>query len=197
MKRMLLVLWIGALAMPVLITSDAARAGVGHGRGSCESRCPTCDKICRAEVVPTKEKKTTWDVECEDICIPAITFPWQKCCQPRCGKVITVNRLKKIEYECESCGCKWSIESLPCDCGNGHENGLGYSGNDEAGPSVTDAGATGSGFTGTRERNSDSVGLPGVKITTPDRYSPATSPNRGAVSADYFRFGPPLPEPSR
>jgi len=196
MKRMLLVLWIGALAVPALVTTITARAGVGHGHGCRESRCPTCDKICHAEIVPTKEKKTTWDVECEDICIPAITFPWQKCCQPRCGKVITVNRLKKIEYECESCGCKWSIESLPCECGHGHGGCLGEScsvGLDSHAPNLGDAK---SGAARTESAAPHTRVVPRVEIATPDVYRPANGQRRNSSPADYFRLGPPLPTAS-
>ncbi len=190
MNRLLLVVWAAAIAVSALVTVGAVRAGVGHGHdGCCEARCPSCDKTCRPESITTKEKKTTWDVECEDICIPAITFPWQKCCGPRCGKVITVNRLKKIEYECESCGCKWNIESLPCnsggncDCGHAHYGCLGDSG----------YGNPGSEVIGLGKPDWEKVGLPESSTASPGRTDSATRARRGSRSAEFLNLGPPLP----
>lgn len=80
----------------------------------CLARCPSCQHTCRAVPVTYNIKKSAYEISYKQICIPAITFPWQKCCEPRCGKVITVKKLHKVSYECERCGCKWKIE--PCGC---------------------------------------------------------------------------------
>lgn len=80
--------------------------------------CPQCDnKVCVPVPETVKEKKHCWTVECKDICIPHVKWPWQSCCDPpKCGKVRTVKVLKKIEYECESCGYKWDIKTVGCSC---------------------------------------------------------------------------------
>ena len=95
-----------------------------------EQSCATC----RARIETEKVEKTCFEVECKQKCIPKITFPWQKrhsgcdecdagcdnCegCAPGCGRVITVNTLKKRKYECEQPVCKWEIEAGCCDrCG--------------------------------------------------------------------------------
>lgn len=120
------------LALIVLVAIAPAPAAAQDGPGPVLQTsaicCPKCHHaVCCPEAVTEKEKKHCWDVECKEICIPAITFPWQKCDgSPRCGKVITVRVLKKHEYECEKCGTKWNIESCPagtapkdCACSGG------------------------------------------------------------------------------
>ena len=83
-------------------------------RGGCKSgcgqqvQCPSCQKYCKFEMETVKEKKSGWDVECKAICIPKITLPWQKCCTPKCAKMKYVRVLKKEEYECEHCQCKFT-----------------------------------------------------------------------------------------
>jgi hypothetical protein len=92
-----------------------ARAGGIQGHG-----CPECGcAVCRPVQVPVKEKQHCWEVECKQICIPAVRWPWESCCEPpRCGKVKTVKVLKKVEYECTKCGYKWEIQAVDCcPCG--------------------------------------------------------------------------------
>ncbi len=87
------------------------------GRLGCKT-CPQCDhKVCVPVPETVKEKKHCWTVECKDICIPHVKWPWQSCCEPpKCGKVRTIKVLKKVEYECESCGYKWDIKTVGCSC---------------------------------------------------------------------------------
>lgn len=88
------------------------------GHGPCKT-CPDCGcKVCVAEPEIVKEKKHCWNVECKDICIPHFKWPWESCCTPpKCGRVKTVKVLKKVEYECEKCGCKWHVTQVDCcDC---------------------------------------------------------------------------------
>jgi hypothetical protein len=103
---------VGLLAAAPMIAS----AGLGH-RHDC---CPDCgSSVCVPSFEKVKEKKHCWCVECEQICIPRFRWPWQSCCElPKCGRVKNVKRLKKIEYECEKCGCKWDVQSVGC-CENG------------------------------------------------------------------------------
>ncbi len=95
--------------------NDAAAAN-GHRahNGPCGTNCPRCHKYCQLEIVPTTVEKSCWEIECEEICIPAIRFPWEKCCEPKCGTVITVKKLKKVTYECPSCECVWTPVCNTC-----------------------------------------------------------------------------------
>jgi hypothetical protein len=81
--------------------------------------CPCCDHaVCLPVPETTTETKHGWQVECKELCIPAIQWPWlHACALPRCGRVKTVKVLKKVEYECERCGYKWEIRSTvpPCE----------------------------------------------------------------------------------
>lgn len=106
-----------AIALAVTVMQGAPASDYHNGKSvGCNAKCPSCRHICRAYPVTNKIKKSYFEVSCKQICIPAITFPWQKCCEPRCGKVITVKTLKKVSYSCERCGYKWKIE--PCGCGS-------------------------------------------------------------------------------
>lgn len=92
--------WTGEILGP-----RTALAGGGH--------CPHCSKPCYAVPEVVKVEKPFWKVEHKEICIPAIKFPWSKCCEPpRCGRVITVKVLEQDKRECEKCGYKWEIP--PC-----------------------------------------------------------------------------------
>lgn len=79
--------------------------------------CPDCGcKVCVPSTEIVAEKKSCWAVECKDICIPAPKWPWQDCCAPaKCAKVKTVKVLKRVDYECEKCGCKWDVMSVADD----------------------------------------------------------------------------------
>ncbi|REJ65432.1 MAG: hypothetical protein DWQ31_18235 [Planctomycetota bacterium] len=79
--------------------------------------CPDCGaKICRPVEVEKEEKKHGYEVEHKEICVPSFCWPWQKCCKPKCGKVKTVKVLKKVEYKCKVCGCKWELQKVDCGC---------------------------------------------------------------------------------
>jgi hypothetical protein len=97
----------------ILIPLGATLAG-GHGH-----TCPDCGcAICRPVETTIKEKDYCFEVECKQVCIPAIRWPWESCCEPpRCGKVKTVKVLKKVEYECAKCGYQWEIQAVDCKCG--------------------------------------------------------------------------------
>lgn len=104
-----------AAAAAIFALQNALAGGFHQLQTGVLVRCPSCNHTCKPEYITKKVKKTTYEVECKQICIPAVTFPWQKCCEPRCGKVITVKKLKKVSYQCERCGCKWKIEPCGCD----------------------------------------------------------------------------------
>ena len=47
----------------------------------CISRCvvcPQCHTCCEFKAEAAKEEKHCWKIECEEICVPCIVFPWQK-----------------------------------------------------------------------------------------------------------------------
>lgn len=118
-----------AAAMVALIGLSPAMAG-----GLCEKSCsgckdpcktPACEghnipgtkKVCTGLPEVEKVKGTEFDVECKDICIPRVRFPWEKdCCQPRCGRVRTVKVLKTVETEKEECAYKWDIHTILAPC---------------------------------------------------------------------------------
>ena len=111
----------------------------GHGCAV----CPNCHNGCTFKAECGKEEKSCWEVECEEICIPCVVFPWQKwrarrhgqgacdsctggcdSCADSCGvcssvnngvRVKTVKKLKKKSYECPKCKYTWT----PSRCGNG------------------------------------------------------------------------------
>jgi hypothetical protein len=118
-QRPLLALAATGITLAVLLgtcISSATAFGGLHGHGHC---CPQCDAICVPVPEVQKEKHHCFEVECKTICIPAIKWPWQSCCEPpRCGKVKTVKVLKRVEYECEHCGYKWEVQSACGKCGH-------------------------------------------------------------------------------
>ncbi len=106
----------------------------GHGlhahAGPCGTCCPSCHQYCQLTVTPDVEEKNCWEIECEEICIPAVRFPWEKCCEPKCGTVITVKRLKKVTYECPTCKYEWTPVCSSCGncCGAPGQYGPGQPG---------------------------------------------------------------------
>jgi hypothetical protein len=79
--------------------------------------------MCRLHTSTEKVKKTCFEVKCEAVCVPPVTFPWEKspcsagcdcapdCAASRCGRVkyVTVPLIR--EYECgEKCVCEWKLE---------------------------------------------------------------------------------------
>lgn len=106
---------LGVLILALVAVTGVSAYSLDADCQRCQTSCNSCQAICRPHAEIKKIKKTCFDVECEQICIPAIRFPWQKCREPQCGRVITVHRLKKREYDCgEKCVTKWNIE---CSCG--------------------------------------------------------------------------------
>lgn len=80
------------------------------------SRCPDCEGYCELTIEMGEEERSCYKVEQKEICVPAITFPWQKCCGPvKCGKAKTVKVLKKHKFKCPKCECKWEVvDPQPC-----------------------------------------------------------------------------------
>jgi hypothetical protein len=81
--------------------------------------------VCDFSVVKDKETKHCYSTECKPICIPRVTFPWQKGCGHAkgkacgdecsfngCARVKVVRVLMKEEYECSRCKCVWTPVSI-------------------------------------------------------------------------------------
>ena len=126
MKTICLAIAMALLILPnAMINAAPTTANCGCtstsacGTKACSKvKCSACGKTCVPELVKTDKTKTCFNVVCKDICIPKVTFPWQKCCTPQSGKVISVRELKKVEYKCPSCEYKWNIVSTGCsECG--------------------------------------------------------------------------------
>ncbi|MDA7950447.1 MAG: hypothetical protein MPJ24_03080 [Pirellulaceae bacterium] len=83
-----------ALAMFAGITNVASAQLLRHQE--------ICGKACHTSCKPGEKKFVCYDVVAKEVCIPAVTFPWERCCNtgPKCGKVIVVNTLKKSSYVC-------------------------------------------------------------------------------------------------
>jgi hypothetical protein len=99
--------FVATLLMPL---GFAGAAGV-HGHD-----CPHCGcGVCMPVETVVKERKHCWEIECKQVCVPGIKWPWDKCCEPpRSGPVKTVKVLKRVEYECEKCGYQWEIQAAGC-----------------------------------------------------------------------------------
>lgn len=97
MTWMLAFLTAGVLASPTI---------AGHPK--------SIDKVCRTVPEIKKVEKYCWEVECREICIPKVRFPWQKFQPPACGRVRVVKTYKKQTREVEEPGYKWEIEARAC-----------------------------------------------------------------------------------
>lgn len=73
------------------------------------SQCFCCaQKTCQLTVSTESEETECFEVECKDICIPPVTFPWE--CRPKkCGRVRTVNVLTTETRERQVCKYKWDV----------------------------------------------------------------------------------------
>ncbi len=150
---------------------------VSAGDCGCQAKCPQCDHICQLNVETEKVKHSCWNVECVPICIPRVTFPWQKCCEPKCAKLKYVRVLKKHEWECEHCKYSWSAVCGGCTDG-GCAAGDGSCGNGSC-----------KAATGTVEVHSDDLQPPAVPSAR--RYPPLRHGDHAApsVSVKPVSFG--------
>ena len=92
-------------------------------RKKCCRKCPRCNAdVCHLKGEKVKVKKTCFEVDQKIVCIPRVTFPWQRC-GPTCSKTRTVKVLSKKEYECKECKYTWSLNepSLPKSSESGPE----------------------------------------------------------------------------
>ena len=81
---------------------------------------PVCGKTCSPQARMVEDEQPCYRIERREICIPEVTFPWQKCCgPPKCGRVICVNKLEQDTRTVRKCEYTWPIRStcLPCSSG--------------------------------------------------------------------------------
>ena len=88
------------------------------GQDDCADCGPTGVKICCPTAETKKVEKTVYSVEEKEICVPRFRWPWQKCQEPKCGYVRTINVLTKDKEKSEKCGYKWEIEAAD-ECASG------------------------------------------------------------------------------
>lgn len=104
--------------LTLAILATGLIAAIATGEHCSQPCCPDCGhKMSVPEAATIKTKKFHCEVECKDVCIPAVKNPFNRSCGPACyGRVRTVKVLKKIEYECEQRGYKWQVLDA-CACG--------------------------------------------------------------------------------
>lgn len=101
---------------PLLLT---AIVSITLAAGPALSSNAGCADCCIATMEKVTVKKTCFEVECEQICIPTVRIPWPWLagghgkgkgdrCEQRCGKVRNVRVLTKRQYEETVCECKWT-----------------------------------------------------------------------------------------
>lgn len=104
-----------AVTVTMLACLTVERAAAEHFSDR-KCQCPECTKICCPEKVTEKQKESCWEVECKEVCIPPVRFPWMKCWPLSCGRVRVVNILKKEETEVEKCEIKWKVKDCCPRC---------------------------------------------------------------------------------
>jgi hypothetical protein len=101
-----------SLTLGTEIPHPVRPAGLPHRHRPCAdcNRCPQCS--CTLTIEKEKLTRTCYKIECKPICIPRVTFPWEKRCAPKCARVKMVRVFEPVEKElqCERCLYKWTPE---------------------------------------------------------------------------------------
>ena len=125
-------IFVSAVTLACLFAIASSARWPALAQCDSDSGCSSCCPRCKLEVSTENVKKHFYEVVCKEICIPKVTFPWQK---PRCDKcdggcdtgscdcpipckgahIRTVKVLKKYQYECERCKYKWTPECCNCN----------------------------------------------------------------------------------
>jgi len=146
-RSIFLLVAVATLPVGPVLTRSANAADVCGGckaTEGCQSCCEGCRLVCSPECKTVKEKKHGWDVECEPVCIPKVKCPLfnffgfgssksagcencgdkscngncdGRCQQVACGRIRTVHKLKKVEYETEKTVVEWKVKRCAIDCG--------------------------------------------------------------------------------
>jgi hypothetical protein len=95
--------------------SPAVRADDDH-------QCCRCGKkICVLSVSREQKEVTCFEVECQEICIPGIKLPWDKCGPRRWGGVKTIRVLTEESQDTEVCQYDWSLKTVCSSCSQQHD----------------------------------------------------------------------------
>lgn len=92
-------------SLAVLLISANLHSAIA-GEFGCPA-CRGCGGACVLKATPVVEEQPCYDVECKDVCIPAVRFPWDSCRTPKCGRLRVVSRLKIDSRETRSCQYEW------------------------------------------------------------------------------------------
>ena len=96
-----------AVCLFLICSLAMAQAAVAGHAG--KSACFCCaQKRCELTVSMATEETDCFEVECKDVCIPPVTFPWE--CRPKkCGRIRSVNVLKTETRERQVCEYTWDV----------------------------------------------------------------------------------------
>jgi hypothetical protein len=118
----LLVLAALGLTLGPAISHAKDDAGGPNRCADCGRDVASVQKTCQVACGVKKETKTTWSVECEDIC-PLLPGHRDRCdpCPPppRCGHPRCVKKLVKKEYQVEVPVYKCAVKYLCAECRDG------------------------------------------------------------------------------
>jgi|GEM_PF-5657097 len=79
--------------------------------------CPDCghcfnvpSEWCEFNATESTEERTCFKTEQKTVCIPPITFPWQKCGPVKSAKTRSVTVLTTHKYKCPVCKYSWDVK---------------------------------------------------------------------------------------
>jgi hypothetical protein len=143
------------LCLVMLAAGNLAAAGHHCRGGHRVAVCPRCSTCCQLDVELGKEEKSCWQVECEQVSVPRVVFPWQTGkadCHRRAGRcdcrtsargpctcanngawVRTIKKLKKYTYECPACKYEWTPKTVAGDGASGRNGGAALEPQDGSG----------------------------------------------------------------
>ena len=102
-----------AQAAILAVTSNCNCNSCSHSHRRIKRRCPKCQNdFCTLKCEKNKVTKKCFNVDQKIVCIPKVTWPWQKC-PAKCARTRTVNVLKSDKYECCECKYTWSVYEPP------------------------------------------------------------------------------------
>ena len=111
----------GRMLIAVALMGLPASTALADHHQHCEG-CRKMKKVCEYKLEKKKGKKTYFEIECKEVCIPRarIIWPWQKksYCEekPRCGRVRVVRKLVKKSHPIETCVYKGEVVHLCNEC---------------------------------------------------------------------------------
>ena len=93
----------------------AALASAAASAADCQFGCCTaCGRSCYLKVEQVTEDETCYEVDCVEVCIPAVRLPWESCRTRKCGRVRLVARLREESREVKACDYEWLVTCPVC-----------------------------------------------------------------------------------